>query len=287
MRAANLFAVCLLASCGGSSSADDLVPTGYQPLLSGDWTMPPGEEGYYCVRATVPETMYIHGFKPIAPPGTHHTAFAIDLQGGPDEGFPCRAQDVGFKLLFGSGLGTTPYELPDGVAFVLEAGTQVLLNLHLYNTTDAPISGTSGVEIERIAEADVVHEAEVVYALDTSVSVPPGESVATHTCTFNAPSTIVGVFPHMHKLGRRMTASLDHEGAAPQQFFDQPYSFEEQLNYATDLIEVGKGDKITYACGYANPTGSTVEFGDSTDAEMCVLGMYRYPSQGAISLCID
>lgn len=32
-------------------------------------------------------------------------------------------------------------------------------------------------------------------------------------------------------------------------------------------------------------TGATVAFGDSTDDEMCVLGMYRYPATGAVSLC--
>jgi hypothetical protein len=287
MRATPLLALVFSIGCGTSGGGGDPpVPTGFQPLLSGDWTMPPGQEGYFCVRATVAETMYIKAFRPIAPPGTHHTALGFDLQGGTDGAFPCEAKDVGFKLLFGSGVGTEPYALPDGVAFTLEGGSQVLLNLHLFNTTDAPISGTSGIEIERIAEADVVHQAEVVYALDTNLDIPPGESVATHTCTFATQSTVVGVFPHMHKLGTRMTASLDHAGSS-QMFFDHPYTFEEQLNYSTAAIEVADGDKITYSCGYSNTTGHNVQFGDSTNDEMCVLGMYRYPSQGSISLCIN
>ena len=278
MRALALVALC---ACG-STAPDDSVPVGFQPLLSGDWQMAPGTEGYWCVRATIADTMYIRGFRPIAPPGTHHTALAIDLQGGDDGAFPCEAKDVGFKLLFGSGVGTEPYELPEGVAFVLEGGSQVLLNLHLYNTTDAPISGTSGVEVDRIPQATVEYEAEVVYALDTDLDIPPGDSVANHTCTFASQSTIVGVFPHMHKLGTRMSAKL-----GDTTFFDHPYTFEEQLNYATDLVEVAPDDKITYSCGYTNSTGAYVAFGDSTDDEMCVLGMYRYPSQNGISLCIN
>jgi hypothetical protein len=127
-----------------------------------------------------------------------------------------------------------------------------------------------------------VHEAEVIYALDTNLNVPVGDSVATHTCTFGSDSTIVGLFPHMHRLGTRMTATL-----GTQTFFDQPYTFEKQLNYATDPIQVARGDKVTYSCGFTNATGQAVQFGESTNDEMCVLGMYRYPSQGAISLCID
>jgi hypothetical protein len=283
MRALLAFAVVGIGfAAGGCGTNAPDVPTGFQPLLSGDWMMPPGQEGYVCVRATVAETMHIHGFKPIAPLGTHHTALAIDLQGGTDGTFACEAKDVGFKILFGSGLGTEPYELPEGVDFTLEGGTQVILNLHLYNTTDAPITGTSGVQVERVADQDVVHEAEVIYALDTNLKVPQGDSVATHTCTFASKSTIVGLFPHMHRLGTRMTAAL---GA--QAFFDQPYSFEQQLNYTTDPLEVASGDKVTYSCGYTNATGHDVAFGESTNDEMCVLGMYRYPSEGAISLCID
>jgi hypothetical protein len=280
--------VALGACTGDGGDGASSPPTGFQPLVAGTWSMPAGNEGYHCVRTTVTETTFIHTFRPIAPPGTHHTALGLDLKGGPDGSFPCKASDVGFKLLFGSGVGTEPYTLPDGVAFRLEAGTQVLLNLHLYNTGDAPIGGESGIEVEAIAERDVVHEAETIYALDTNLTVPPGASIASGECTVNTPSTIVGVFPHMHKLGTRMTATAHRAGAAPEKFFDEAYAFEEQLNYATAApIELAKGDSVRYECGYTNPTGATVEFGDSTDAEMCVLGMYRYPATGAISLCID
>lgn len=285
MKAMLALAVLSLVGCG-SDKPEDTVPTGFQPLLSGDWSMPPGQEGYVCVRATVPETMYIHAFQPVAPLGTHHTALAIDLQGGDDGTFACEAKDVGFKILFGSGVGTAPYALPDGVAMTLEAGTQVILNLHLFNTTDAPITGTSGIDVERVAQADVVNEAEVVYALDTDLDVPPGDSVATHSCTFNVASTIIGVFPHMHRLGTRMTASVEHAGGS-QMFFDHDYTFEQQLNYATDPVQVVDGDKVNYQCGFTNPTGQDVQFGESTNDEMCVLGMYRYPAQGSISLCIN
>jgi hypothetical protein len=286
IRATSL-ALCLLAACGADGGVDDPIPQGFQPFVSGEWSMPPGDEGYYCVRTTAEQDFYIRAFRPIAPLGTHHTALAIDLEGGEDGGFACGAQDVGFKLLFGSGVGTTPYALPEGVAFKLEAGTQVILNPHLYNTTDAPITGTSGVEIERIALEDMVHEAEVVYALHTDLTVPPGTSTTTGQCTFNAAATVFGVFPHMHQLGRNMKATLLRDGSEPRVFFDEAYAFEEQLNYETELVEVQKNDTISYDCSFENPGSQTIRFGDSSDAEMCVLGMYRYPSQGAISLCID
>lgn len=272
----------LVVLFGCASDPGETIPEGFVPLVAGDWSMPPGQEGYYCVRATIPEDMFVHAFRPIAPLGTHHTALGFSLSNGPDGGFACQASDAGFKLLFGSGVGTEAFTLPDGVAFKLPKGEQVILNLHLYNTGDAELTGTSGIEIERIAEADTVHLAETLYALNFDLSVPPGSSKTTGACTIDADSTIVGVFPHMHKLGTHMRAT-----AGATVIHDQAYTFEEQLDYAVPEVHVGKGDQVSYECSYENPGTTTVEFGDSTDAEMCVLGVYRYPATGTVSLCIQ
>ena len=273
----------LAAACGASEPS---IPQGYNVLLQGDWQLAANSEGYYCVRATATEDMYIRGFRPIAPVGTHHTALAYDLQGGMDGTFPCQAKDAGFKLIFGSGVGTDAFELPEGVGFKLPAGEQIILNLHLYNTTDNMLTGTSGIEVERMAPEDVIHETEVIYAIDFDLDVPPGTSTTTGTCTVDGDSTIFGTFPHMHRLGAHMTGAVVHDGVAAT-FHDAPYNFETQLNYLVGPIEVARGDKIQYRCGYDNPTTSTVHFGDSSDDEMCVLGMYRYPARGSVSLCIN
>jgi hypothetical protein len=70
-------------------------------------------------------------------------------------------------------------------------------------------------------------------------------------------------------------------------FHDKPYDFESQLNYEVEPLALVKGTKLEYECSFVNPTSQTVRFGDSTDAEMCVLGAYRYPARGTVSLCIN
>ena len=276
-----------LWACGGEGGTGDDAPEGFAPLVTADWSMPPGDEGYYCARVTAQEDLYIKAFRPIAPLGTHHTALAFASTPGSDGEYPCEASDTGFKLIFGSGLGTEPYALPEGVAFKVPAGEQLVLNLHLYNTGDVPIDGHSGIEIEQLAADAVVHEAETIYALGFDLSIPPGTSTHVQQCRIDGDSTVVGLFPHMHKLGTHMKASAIRAGGAPEMFFDQSYAFEQQLNFALTPLELADGDVVEYECTFANPGPGTVEFGDSTDAEMCVLGMYRYPATGAISLCLD
>ena len=284
MRPLSSVVVLFVGACAGDGKTE--VPQGYTPLVVGDWQMAAGNEGYYCVRATTQEDIYIKSFKPIAPAGTHHTALSFAGTPGSDGTYPCKASDAGFKLIFGSGLGTEEYTLPEGVAFKIPAGEQVVLNLHLYNVTDAPITGTSGIEIERIAPEDVVHEAEAIYAIDFNVSVPPGSSTTTGKCEIDADSTIFGVFPHMHRLGSHMRGVAVH-GEQETVLHDASYQFETQLNYPVTPFAMSRGDTFRYECGYTNTTGQTVRFGDSSDDEMCVMGIYRYPATGNVSLCLD
>ena len=49
----------------------------WQELITGDWTMPPGEEGYVCARKTVERDMYVTSFAAINPFGTHHTLLTV------------------------------------------------------------------------------------------------------------------------------------------------------------------------------------------------------------------
>jgi hypothetical protein len=259
----------------------------FTSLVSADWTMAPGTEGYWCARVTVPVDTYIQEFRPIAPLGTHHTALSIDDSGGPDETFECSAGTIGFNILFGSGVGTTPFAMPEDIAFKIPAGSQVLLNLHLYNVSNADLTGTSGVEVRTVAPVDEAHQAEVVYVSNFSLSVPPGDSVQDAECTMTDDTTVFGVFPHMHRLGSNMRG-VASTGAGEVVLHDRAYTFEEQLNYRTDdLVPLAAGDVITAQCSFSNDTGETVGFGDSSDKEMCVLGVYRYPASGGNSLCFD
>lgn len=286
-----------LGACGGddgapmpdAASGSDAAspPADYVELVTADWSMPPGTEGYVCARVTATEDLYINAYRPIAPPGTHHTALTIDTDASrPDGTFPCEASTVGFQILFGSGVGTTPFELPEGIAYKLSAGQAVLLNLHLYNTDDAEISGTSGIEVKLLPASAVVEEAETLYIGNLNLTVPPGQSTSYAECEMNADTTIFGVFPHMHKLGTHMLGVALPAAGGEVTLTDRPYSFEEQLNYRVDPpVQLQAGDLVRAACSYDNPGPNTVVFGDSSDDEMCILGLYRYPARGGLSFC--
>jgi len=255
---------------------------GWQTLIQGSWSIPAGSEGYHCVRATVPEDMYISEFRAIIPLGTHHTVLATDSAGGADGEFDCSANTLGDGAIFGSGVGTNSIAFPPGVAVKLSKGQQLLLNLHLFNISDSALTGTSGTKIKTIPADQVEHEAEVVLMGNVfNLHIPPGESTQTGRCVMNGDVTLFAVNPHMHQLGTHMKVVAKSSVEGDVTMHDGDYDFENQAIYPIDpMVQMKAGDEVDVYCTYNNTTGKTVSFGDSTLDEMCFGTTYRYPARG-------
>jgi hypothetical protein len=291
----------LAAACGSSDSpgggadADPSAPDAnpnapdagsddWATLITGNWTMSAGTEGYRCTRLTVTEDLYITGFRAINPNGTHHTVLTVGSPSGADGTSSCSAGTNADTMIFGSGVGPdAEMHLPAGVGMKVTAGQQLVLNLHLFNTTDAEISGLSGTEVITVPAAQVQNVAEAILMGPTvTLSIPPNQvSTQNGSCTMNGDVTLFAVGPHMHQLGTHMKVVAESSVDGTVTVHDGPYDFYEQKLYSIDSISMNQGDKIQVSCTYDNDTGSTVTFGDSSTEEMCFATMYRYPAFGS------
>ncbi|MEZ4400205.1 MAG: hypothetical protein R3B06_09310 [Kofleriaceae bacterium] len=266
-------------------------PAGWQPLIQGDWQLAAGEEGYFCVYATVPTDTYIKAFRPIIPPGTHHTVLTSYTGSAPDGVVRCNAGTNGQSMIYGSGVGSPDFVFPAGVGLHLTAGSRLLLNLHLYNATDQPLSGTSGTLFEQATAADIQHLAEIVLAGPTfTLTVPQGVSTQSGTCNISnitsQPIQVFALSQHMHKLGTNLRSVITRSGSPDLVLQDIPYDFESQgFQLTAPTFELRPGDVLTTSCTYNNTTGATVRFGDSSDDEMCFTDLFYYPAQGASFIC--
>jgi hypothetical protein len=286
----------MLSGCGGGSDKPSVdaptVPEGFQMLLQGDWNLPPGGEGYFCVYATVPKDIDIKSFRPLAPAGTHHTVMTKLTSATPADGtYSCNVSTNGTTMIYGSGVGAPDFQFPPGIGLRLTAGTRLLLNLHLYNATDQPLSGKSGVLYEEAKAGDLQHFAELVLAGPTiGLNVPQGTSTQSGACQVNRISTtpiqVFALSQHMHKLGTHMKSVVTRSGSADIVLQDIPYNFESQsFHYTPNLVELKPGDTLTTSCTYNNTTGANVGFGESSDDEMCFTDLYYYPAAGANYIC--
>lgn len=279
-----------LAACGADTTppapdAPGSVGTpGYTPLVSGTWSLPPTTEGYRCVRLTATADTWITAIHPIAPLGTHHTVLMVGPPDAPDGDVACDSSLVK-PSIYASGVGTEALVLPDGVAVKVAAGEQLLLNLHLFNASEATLTGTSGIEVKTAAASAVVHEAGALLAgKDAGLIVKPGPSVQSGTCTLPAGTTVFAMAPHMHLLGTHM--KVTYQAAAPQVLYDKDYTFDGQRYELLGAPRTSTGtEQLTVDCTYMNPSGTAVRFGEHTTQEMCYALTLVYPAPARKGSC--
>jgi hypothetical protein len=237
---------------------------------------------YQCARLTLDHDIYVTHFEAIAPQGTHHSVLSMDpASTTPDStGYPCTDPfEFGPTLIYGSGIGSTPFDFPDGVGVELLAGTQIQVNLHLFNTTDSVMTGTSGVKINSVAASKIVNVARVEITGPTGFTLPTGTSMQTMSCRAKGNVNLVAYAPHMHKIGTHETLKVTPAGQNATTLYDADYSFDDQVHdMITPIYAIHAGDTIFEACTYNNTTGTPVTFGPSSTNEMCFGAFWFYPA---------
>jgi hypothetical protein len=259
-------------------------PEGWTKLIDTTWEIGGGIESYWCATKTFHEDIYVNAFRSLGSTGTHHTLLLWAPGELPDSEVVC-APTLDESLLFASGVGTDDLVFPEGVALKIPAGTQLLLNLHLFNTTEVPLPGESGTLVKILEPSEVRQEAEMIMPGTTAISVPPNSpGSAQGDCTFPGDTNIMTVWPHMHKHGTHMRVT--HQmGTAEVTLHDAPFGFDDQTYHPITPVPVRAGEQIHFDCSYMNTTAKEIGFGISSDDEMCFLGMYRYPKLA--SACQD
>jgi hypothetical protein len=264
-----------LAACGGSNmdstpGADASIDgagsgSGWTTLISKGWTLQPHSENTSDLQIeTLDHDTYIGGLRPIAPLGTHHTLLFRGL--------------TGTNAIYASGVGTGELIFPAGKGLKIAAGTSLGLQLHIYNTGDEVLNGTSGVEMLEIPASEITEEVDMFLPGPKNLSIAPGPQTQTGTCTIAATQQIFALFPHMHQWGTHFKTTLTVAGT-DQVLHDADYTFEHQDVESFTPITLNAGDKITTTCSWNNTTAGTITYGESSDTEMCYSIMYRYPKQ--------
>ena len=168
----------------------------------------------------------------------------------------------------------------------LQPADQVVLRLHLFNTSDHALTGHSGVLVKTTSAYAVKEVAGSVLAGTIQLSIPPGKSTQTGSCTLGSDATVFNVFPHMHQLGRSMKAVAELMDGSETVLFDGPFEFDAQLRYELDPLLLHAGDRVRVECSYENTTGAVVGFGESSLDEMCFIGLSSYPPISSSALCL-
>ena len=126
--------------CTGSGAG-----TGFS--LGTSWFIAPGEEAYWCARETLASAVDVASYHFFSTTGLHDLAFSAGTSSEPDGKGACDGNEPDLEHVIASAATTVDdqvdFGVPAGANGHLDAGEQVLLRLHLINTTVQPIAGSS------------------------------------------------------------------------------------------------------------------------------------------------
>lgn len=267
---------------GGTGGGDMALPPGttMTRLIQTHYSIPAGQEFYWCDEIAVPNDLAIVEIIPTSPLGVHHEVFAIDPS-AKDGTYTCQAIGPNWTPLFASGVGSPSLTMPPNVALKISAGQHAVLNLHLFNATQNTLEGDAAIDIVTANDPTGYQFAGVPFVGNIMFTVPPAPYQVNGQCTVNVDTNYFAVFPHMHTTGSHMKV-WTVSGSTTTTVWDSDYQFTEQRfgeypNWlAPQLVPLKAGDKIMNTCTYSAP-GVGKKFGESTNDEMCFAISYVVP----------
>jgi hypothetical protein len=281
-RASTAIALCAaltMAACGDKAESEPQAAAGTGVIETGTgwvfrtdhFTLGPGEERSVCWAADAPDQLAIKRFSVVAKPMFHH--LFLSSVAGAEEPYGASECDALFKLdwnpMFVAGAGDAELGLPDGAARYVDAGSQLVLQLHLVNAGSKTVTDFAEVKLEESLEQSPDPVGLYVFGT-TDFALPPKQSSRVQAeCEVGADARIFGIMPHMHHLGRKLTLELgaDATGMSPIYARD-PYDYDQQTIEPLDLtISPGMIGRVT--CSYDNDRSDTVRFGEGAAHEMC------------------
>jgi len=260
-----------LVGCSDDAASED-PPRATIDLASDPFTVPAGEERYFCWTQTIERDVRIDRFDYAARPIVHHLVVSRSLVPQEDGFSEC---DVLFAPtwapMFGAGSGDLALEAPEGASHDLPAGTQIVMQLHLLNLGAEDVTDEVSVTM-REAEPEDQDNIGIFSFGTTDIDLPAGTSTAVvNDCTLDKDVEIFALLPHMHYLGTSLTLetgpSLD---ALEESYRRDPWDFDDQQIDEFPLsLSAGTATRTT--CSYGNNTTDDVVFGESSFDEMCFL----------------
>lgn len=275
-------------STGGTGGAGGAGGTGGAPAANefafdtDEYTVESGQEiEYMCFTTHVPEgdKLYVAEVEPIYGKAIHHLGVYQVLNPEEPEGtFNCpELTRDNWMPMYGGGIESGTLTMPEGAALIVPGGAQVLVQLHLLNTTSETVKDKARV-ILRFSDATDPVRAGIFGFDNRDLNIPAlgNDVVQEQTCSpIGRDMDVFAVFGHMHQRGRKIEVS---RGATPGEevLYTATWEFQDQPTVPANF-HVSKDDTVHVRCWYDNPDSFDVHYGEKTENEMCSFVFYYTP----------
>ncbi len=257
--------------------------------------VPPGTEKTQCIVVPLPNTAPIHvgQIHDVLGTASHHMIlYKVAAQAAQTTPFDCQPFQNALNPSSGNPLiisqkADDTLQLPQDVAFTLDAGQMVRLEMHYINANPTQtVTLVTTSTLTTIPDSQYKYDASFLFIGDPALSVPPGVS-STGQQYFAAPakyatSNFFAVTGHEHKMGTdvKIWTATGASDPGTQIYESTSWSDPPVTTFPTPLrLPTGGGFK--FECAWNNTSSSTISFGESANNEMCFFWAYYWPSQGA------
>jgi hypothetical protein len=300
-----LLASLFLAACGtdGSNADGEELIDGFDPPApEAGWIqvvappvrgIEPGADLTMCAyvdKQIVDETDIVDYHSYQSSVGAHHTILYAVTQNQPANVHECTDDDmVSSRYLAGGGADSPGVVLPENIVFRIPQNTQLMIQSHWINATDATIDGQAAFNVRTTAPAPSHQVAQLLTIGPTSFTLPMGAGATSGDCTLGESMKGLMLGGHMHEWGSY--GKITHTPVASADaavLWETPWSAEYQFNpprieYTPDHpLMLSAGDKLHIDCDYDNDSGHELPF----PREMCFAFVYVYPMDRQID-CLD
>jgi hypothetical protein len=255
----------------------------WEALVSGAFTVLPQREAFECVVVPVPNDIYITGFRRKASGSdVWLQMLTIEDSASTTGAFECPSSPRPQQgLLYASSIDTGDLVFPAGVAMHVPAGKFLKLRTHVVNLAETTLTGTSAVAVLTTDASQVAHEADMVLAGAEGGQPIPNDSSSHDVvggCVLPVEWDVFAVWPHMHPIGTHMSI-VKKTGNTKSTLHDGAFSHTSQAVYSTSE-KIAINDQLVVTCTYVNGRDYAVYFGDDFSNEVCLAGIYKYPTGG-------
>jgi Copper type II ascorbate-dependent monooxygenase, C-terminal domain len=250
---------------------------------TGEFEVAPGKDRYLCFASTLQEDVVVNAFSSQGQVFVHHLIFSRSTASDKLGFEECdTAFRTGWQPIFITGAGSVKLELPADAGHKLTKGTKLVVQMHLLNTSDAPVKGKVTINMRRSTHASPRPVSSYIFGT-AAVRLPPNQMTQLKgDCTLRERVKLLAGFPHMHMLGRALRFEVGTAGNMREVFKRDPYVFDLQTIEPLEL-ELKAGDLTRVTCDYMNTLNQEVTYGESTKNEMCYFIGFAVdrPQQGA------
>jgi hypothetical protein len=290
------FWLLLMSGCGGSSGfVPPPVASDELQVLSPKVTVPSGANLTLCsyLSTTIAETTDVISSRGLQSAGGHHAIVYVAKASQPANTHECTEADmVNVHYLAGIGADESANfnTLPDGLAFRIPGGSQLMIQTHWINATPRTLTGQAAINLKVAAPSTARVPADLFSVANLDFDIPAGQLGSSSTsCTVPQDVSLFFIAGHEHAAGTHFRIEQLDASSASTLLYDRDWLPEYEFNPPLHLfskdqpLTIKTGQTVKVTCSWDNTAGATpLRF----PVDMCVAWGFYFPGRGEID-CVN